>query len=116
MMAKSLFVIICCLVMATCMVGVIADSTEATNESKSNELNNEAYSLQKSGKFDEALLVVDQAIEQNPKNNYAWGTKASILMNLNRYDEALIAIDEALKLIPDDPTYLNMKSTIEGNL
>ncbi len=110
-MENRLLILICCLIMVFFGTGVSADSTEDKNITLSDELKNKAYDLQIAGNLNEALSVVNQAIELNPDNIRAWGTKGSILLHLNKSDEALVAFNQALQLSPGDEVLLKFQKT-----
>ncbi|MBU3625235.1 tetratricopeptide repeat protein [Polynucleobacter sp. JS-Safj-400b-B2] len=51
-------------------------------------------------KFEDALKLIDQAIELDPGNGVAHSNRGNILKELGRYEEALAALDEAIKITP----------------
>lgn len=55
-------------------------------------------SLYNLGKYEEALIAYDKAIEINPKYFEAWNYKGTVLYNLGRYEEALIAYNKAIDI------------------
>jgi Flp pilus assembly protein TadD len=62
---------------------------------------NQAVSLLKEGKFQEALKLFNQLIEQSPKDPDLWSYKGTALLNLKKNSEALSAFNLAVKLDPD---------------
>jgi len=54
------------------------------------------------GRYEEALQVVDKALERNPDDANAWYLMGMALGRLGRYEEALQAYDKVLELNPDD--------------
>ena len=69
-----------------------------SNESKSFLLSKEAFSLVMEYKFGPALKKLNQAIELEPNNAYAYCTKAFILGANRRYDQSLDLCKKALKI------------------
>ena len=53
-----------------------------------------------SGRHPEALEVLDRAIEREPDNAYALGTRGQVLMTLGRWEEAVEALCAALRFDP----------------
>ncbi len=66
-------------------------------------LNDLAWLLQLRGAYDEAYPLARRALEQAPRNAYAWSTYGVILMRTERYEEASDALHQALQLQPDNP-------------
>ena len=54
------------------------------------------------GRYDEALPVLQNAIDANPKHARSWARLGNVLRQLKRYDEALDAYERATTL---EPTY-----------
>jgi tetratricopeptide (TPR) repeat protein len=52
------------------------------------------------GRFEEAILSLDKALEIDPRNGNAWYSKGQNLDSLNRLDEAIHCFDKALEIIP----------------
>jgi|GEM_PF-6044504 len=55
------------------------------------------------GRYDEALEVIDQAIEQVPDNAQFYRNKSVALTGAKRIEESLAADEKALELEPDSP-------------
>jgi len=64
------------------------------------EWNNKGGSLDSLGRYEEAILCYDQALELDPRCIAAWNNKSASLDNLGRYQEALNCCDKALELDP----------------
>ena len=65
---------------------------------KSNKLSAEALQLYLDGRFYEALVFINRALEYSSTNANAWNNKAIILQDLKRFDEALNGYDRAMEL------------------
>ena len=48
--------------------------------------------LENQGKYDEALIALDEAIRLDPKFASAWNNKGFALEKQGKYDEALIVL------------------------
>ncbi len=64
--------------------------------------NNKGVTLEKAGKYAEAIKAYDQAIKLNPKYIEAWNNKGVALYNLERYEVSIRVYDQAIKLDPND--------------
>ena len=60
-------------------------------------------------KYDEALEYFNQALEINPKDDYALARKGVVLINLSKYDEALEYFNQALEINPNNDYALSRK-------
>jgi tetratricopeptide (TPR) repeat protein len=60
------------------------------------------YSLDQSGKYDEAIKAYDKAIDINPQNSTAWESKGLALDDLNKHEEAIRAFDKAIEINPQN--------------
>lgn len=58
----------------------------------------EGDTLAAAGKFEEAIVLYDRAIEVDPENSEAWTRKAIALKALGRIREALDCVEHALDL------------------
>jgi tetratricopeptide (TPR) repeat protein len=74
------------------------------------EYYNRGVDLAYEGKYDEALVSIDRALEENAHFTLALVTKAGILNALGRYPEALDAADQALALDPGQAAAWNNKA------
>lgn len=63
----------------------------------------QAESLRKEQKYDEALEQFDLAVESQPSYYFSYVRRAHLLAELGRFSEAQIDLDDALKLRPTDP-------------
>ncbi len=54
------------------------------------------------GRWEEALVAINNSLELDPKSSLKWDMKATILSELDRKDEAIEAYDEGLKQNPKD--------------
>lgn len=82
------------LLSAICIPGS-ADNLQAFQEY------NQAVELAYQGKYTEALVYVDQALEENGNFTLAFVTRAGILNPLGRYPEAVEAADQAITPNPE---------------
>jgi len=58
----------------------------------------EGDTLAAAGKFEEAIVLYDRAIEVDPENSEAWTRKAIALKALGRIREALDCVERAIDL------------------
>ena len=68
---------------------------------RSKTLSDEAWRLENQGRFEEALVLINQAIENYPYRSNQFNIKAIILQDLRRYEEALEFYDRALSISND---------------
>ncbi|MEO9518354.1 MAG: tetratricopeptide repeat protein [Paracoccaceae bacterium] len=67
-------------------------------------LNYLGYSLvEKQIKLDEALGMIEQAVEANPDSGYIVDSLGWVLYRLGRYEEGVIQMERAVELMPVDP-------------
>ncbi|NYT16809.1 MAG: tetratricopeptide repeat protein [Methanomicrobiales archaeon] len=71
---------------------------------------NKGVDLAYEGKYSEALVSIDRALEENAQFTLALVTKAGILNALGRYPEAIDAADQALSLDPGQAAAWNNKA------
>lgn len=64
-------------------------------------LSDEGTVLAEEGKYEEAVLYYDRAIEANPNSEDAWFNKAESLRMLGKYNESLQAFDNSIILLSD---------------
>jgi tetratricopeptide (TPR) repeat protein len=76
---------------------------EISDEVLAAELNECGLDLLRLGKFNEAIIAFDKAIDKDPKNIYLLNNKAAVLETLGRYEEALELYDKAIKINSEDP-------------
>jgi Flp pilus assembly protein TadD len=82
--------------------GLLKESTPDSQELAA------AFRYLEDGQYQDALLVYQTLLKQNPDNSYALRGKAQALLQLGKFDEALVAYDEAIYRQPDmGVTYAN---------
>ena len=69
---------------------------------RAHALMDEAGDAVRTGKFDEAIALIDQSLRLR-RTAHSYLLKATALQKLDRIDEALVAIDEAISLAPSWP-------------
>jgi tetratricopeptide (TPR) repeat protein len=69
-----------------------------------------ALEHQAAGRFAEAYDLLHRRLELAPRDAFAWGDMASLLLAARKGENALLAWDEALKLEPDHPELLAGKA------
>ncbi|MGA8083654.1 MAG: tetratricopeptide repeat protein, partial [Candidatus Nitrosopolaris sp.] len=62
-------------------------------------LDGKGTALVKSGRYKEAIIVLDKALTINPKNVLGLYDKGTSLVKSGRYEEAIIVLDKALTII-----------------
>jgi tetratricopeptide (TPR) repeat protein len=72
-----------------------------TDSEYARQWNDEGNSLLSDGRYDEALICYDRALELNPNDAVTLGNKGAALLSLERYDEALEFFDISLELDPN---------------
>ena len=73
-------------------------------------LYNKGTSLAKLGKYEEAIVYFDKALEINPDNVEALNNTGVALAKLGKYKEAIECYDKALKLAPGDSDILKNRA------
>ncbi len=73
-----------------------------SKNSKSSYNNNLAWRLTQYGHYKEGLIFIDYAIDLNPKNHYAYDTKATLKYYLLDYKNALIESDKSIEMDSED--------------
>ena len=79
----------------------VADE-EVSNEILAAELNECGLDLLKLGKFNEAIVAFEKAIEKDPGNIYLLNNKAAALESVGRFEEALKLYQEAVKVVVEN--------------
>jgi len=74
---------------------------ETPQELEAWEIVNKGVALGNLGKFDEAIVCFDRALEINPEYAEAWYNKGFALGNLGKFDEAIVCYDRALEINPE---------------
>ena len=73
------------------------------------EWNNKGTSLEKVGRYEEAIKCYDKALEVNPQQTETWFNKGNSLGSLGRFEEAIKCHDKALEINPQHPMGWNNK-------
>ncbi|GAB4344957.1 MAG: hypothetical protein Fur0042_09250 [Cyanophyceae cyanobacterium] len=68
------------------------------------------------GRYDDALIAFEKALEARPDFYAAWANRAYVLDRMGRYREAIAAIDRALRLKPDYGGLWYNRGTILGKM
>lgn len=68
------------------------------------------------GHFQEAIVVVEQAMRVDTQNALLWSMYAALLTNVGRYQEALSAIERSLELDSSNPETFAIKTSIMGHI
>jgi len=63
-------------------------------------------------KYEEALEIVDAALELKPESPIGWSNRGFVLSALSRNEEALEAFEKALALDPESPRILTSKGIV----
>jgi len=92
-----------------------ADRTRAENETQSKHLTEQANDRARQNQFAQALDVLQQAIEKDPKNGFAYSQQAKIYFSRHETDRAREAIQRALALQPYQPDFLYVAGVIAEN-
>ena len=74
------------------------------------EYYNKGVDLAYEGKYDEALVSIDRALEENPNFTLALVTRAGILNARGQYQEAIDAADTAIALDPGEAAAWNNRA------
>ena len=54
------------------------------------------------GKYEEALLLFEKALQLDPNDHNTWNQKGVALRSMGRYDEAVECFNKSLELEPKD--------------
>jgi tetratricopeptide (TPR) repeat protein len=96
--------------MGLCLVALASATSESVDWYQ------KGPALAQLGKYDEALLTFDKAIEINLQFFEAWYNKGFSLDSLNRYDGAIKAYDKAIEINPRDSNVWISKGLTLDNL
>jgi Flp pilus assembly protein TadD len=88
------------------------DRKRAEDETQSKHLVEQANELARQNKFSEALDLLQQALEKNPKNGFAYSQQAKIYFSMHKPEEAREAIQQALQIQPYQPDFLYVAGVI----
>jgi len=83
-----------------------ADRKRAEDEAQSKHLVEQANELARQNKFPEALEILQQALEKNPQNGFAYSQQAKIYFSMRDAQKASEAIGKALAIQPFQPDFL----------
>jgi tetratricopeptide (TPR) repeat protein len=89
-----------------------ADRKRAEDETQSKHLVEQAGTLAQQNRFREALDLLQQALEKNPRNGFAYSQQAKIFFSMREFDRARAAIAQALEIQPYQPDFLYVKGVI----
>lgn len=99
-----------------------SDSSESENYQPSNRtkkakrLSDKAWRLENEGMFEDALDLINQAIDINPHDANHFNRKAIILQDMRQYDYALDSYDRALSVKSDGTIRANKADCILSKL
>ena len=88
------------------------DRRRAENEVQSKHLYEQANELARRNKFGDALDILQQALEKDPKNGFAYSQQAKIFFSMHETDKAREAIKRALEIQPYQPDFLYVEGVI----
>ena len=77
---------------------------------------NSGNQFNQQGRYQEALLAFENAINLDSGNKYAWTGKIGALTGLGRFEDALSAADFAETLDRSDPYFKEMVFQAKGNV
>src|SRR5262249_48624068 len=89
-----------------------ADRAQAENETQSKHLTDQAGELARQNQFREALDLLQQALDKNPQNGFAYSQQAKILFSMHDTSRAREAIDHALAVQPYQPDFLYVSGVL----
>lgn len=79
----------------------IMSSNQTPDEEKSSYLNNQGYDLAEEGRWAEAILYYQKALQLNSRNIHSLTNLGNALLELGRLDEALVFQEKALEVEPN---------------
>jgi curved DNA-binding protein CbpA len=68
------------------------------------------------GRYDDAIMCYDKAIEIDPNNAVAWNYTGRAMYHLDKYDEAIKCYDKAIGINPKDAEAWNNKGNALNSL
>lgn len=87
----------------------------AENHVQSLHLVEQANALALQNKFREAQELLEQALQKNPENAFAYSQQAKIYFSMRQPRQAGEAIDKALKFQPYQPDFLFVRGVIDAS-
>ena len=90
-----------------------AEHEQAENHVQSLHLVEQANTLAMQNKLAEAQELLQEALEKNPDNGFAYSQQAKIYFSLQQNSQAKAAIEKALQLQPYQPDFLYVRGVIE---
>jgi tetratricopeptide (TPR) repeat protein len=96
-----------------------AEHERSENHVQSLHLVEQANALAMQNKLNDAQELLQEALEKNPDNGFAYSQQAKIYFSLRQNSQARAAIEKALQLQPYQPDFLYVRGVIEereGNL
>jgi tetratricopeptide (TPR) repeat protein len=88
------------------------DRRRAEDEVQSKHLYEQANELARRNQFSEALDLLQQALEKDPKNGFAYSQQAKIFFSVHEANKAREAIQRALAIQPYQPDFLYVEGVI----
>jgi tetratricopeptide (TPR) repeat protein len=88
------------------------DRRRAENETQSKHLVERANELARENKFTESLEMLEQALEKNPQNGFAYSQRAKIYFSMRELPKASESIGKALAIQPYQPDFLYVVGVI----
>lgn len=88
------------------------DRRQAENEVQSKHLYEQANASARQNRLSEALDLLQQALEKNPENGFAYSQQAKIFFSMHDSEKADRAISKALALQPYQPDFLYVHGVI----
>lgn len=70
----------------------------SSSEPDAMDLTNEGLRLAEAGRTNEALAILQEAVQIDPRLEEAWSNMATVLGELGRHEEALAACEEAIRI------------------
>lgn len=88
------------------------DRQQAENEVQSKHLYEQGNELARQNRFTEALNLLQQALDKDPQNGFAYSQQAKIFFSMHETDKAKEAIARALAIQPYQPDFLYVEGVI----
>src|SRR5260370_6025450 len=88
------------------------DRRRAATRVQSTSLYEQANELARQNKLSDALDILQQALEKDPKNGFAYSQQAKIFFSMHDFDKAREAIGRALAIQPYQPDFLYVEGVI----